>query len=27
MLQDGVIWIVTAIVWYSAVLDGGWPYN
>jgi hypothetical protein len=23
----GVIWILAAIVWYSAVLYGGWPYN
>ena len=23
----GVIWMLAAIVWYSAVLYGGWPYN
>ena len=23
----GAIWILAAIVWYSAVLYGEWPYN
>jgi hypothetical protein len=27
MLHDGVLWLLAAIVWYSAVLYGGWPYN
>ena len=27
MLHDGVIWILAAHVWYSAVLYGGWPHN
>jgi hypothetical protein len=27
MPYDGVIWILAAIVWYSAVLYGGWPDN
>ena len=27
MPHDGVIWILAVIVWYSAVLYGGWPYN
>src|SRR5262249_58447359 len=27
MPYDGVIWILVAIVWYSAVLYGGWPHN
>jgi hypothetical protein len=27
MPHDGVIWLLAVIVWYSAVLYGGWPYN
>jgi len=27
MPHAGVIWILAAIVWYSAVLYGGWPHN
>ena len=27
MPHDGVLWIRAAIVWYSAVLYGRWPYN
>ena len=27
MPYEGVIWLLAAIVWYSAALYGGWPHN
>jgi hypothetical protein len=27
MPHDGVLWLLAAMVWYRAVLDGEWPYN
>jgi len=27
MPYEGVIWLLAANVWYSAVLYGGWPHN
>src|SRR5215470_13506758 len=27
MPHEGVIWLLAAIVWYSAGLYGGWPHN